>query len=166
MFRRIAMVVAVVALSVGACSGEEPLRGIDLPPASVPDSIVEGAWAIRFTHDFPPGAWAQGDHAYALALACDAILDEPMRTDPITFSVTPGQVFDQEIYLRVVGLSDNTAGPPTLSTIDPQQPTTAALTIIGVSESAANEAADTCAGAIFFDDADPLPLVPETPFRP
>lgn len=165
MFRRIAPVV-FLALVVTSCSSEEPLRGIDLPPASVPDSIVSGAWAVRFTHDFPAGAWQEGSHVYALALACDAILDEPMRTDPIDFVVAPGEVLDQEVYLRVVGLSHDTTGPPTVGGIDPQQSTTAALTIVGVSEDAATKAAESCAGAIFFDSADPLPLMPEPPFQP
>lgn len=166
MFRRIASVAAVIALAATACASEEPLEGIDLPPAATPDTIDAGTWAVRFTHDFAPGAWNQGTHAYALALACDAILDEPMRTDPINFTVAPGEVLDQEVYLRVVGLSSDTVGPPNVGSIDPQQSTTAALTIVGVSESAANQAAEGCAGAIFFDDADPLPLVPEPPFRP
>lgn len=164
MFRRIALV-AVVAFVAASCSSEEPLQGIDLPPASVPDSIVAGAWAVRFTHAFPPGAWEEGAHVYSLALACDAVLDEPMRTDPIDFLVAPGEVIDQ-VYLRIVGLSHDTAGPQSVGSIDPSQATTAALTIVGVSEDAAAEAARSCAGAIFYDDAEPLPLIAEAPFRP
>lgn len=164
MFRRIAPVVALVALVAVSCSSQEPLQGIDLPPASVPDSIVSGAWAVRFTHEFPPGAWEEGNHVYALALACDVVLDEPVRTEPIDFVVAPGELLDQ-VYLRVVGLSHDTTGPPSVGGIDPQQSTTAALTIVGVSEEAATEA-QSCAGAIFYDDEDPLPLMPEPPFRP
>ena len=79
---------------------------------------------------------------------------------------TNSDVFDQQIYLRVVGLSHDLMGPQTLTSIDAAQATTAALTIIGVSESAANEAAQSCAGAIFYDDEEPLPLLPQPPFRP
>ncbi len=157
----------MVTLVVAACSGEEPLQGIDLPPAEVPDEIEPEAWAVTFTHEFEPGSWSEGTHVYSLALACDAILDEPTRTDPLSFDVTsPEQVFEQPIYLRVVGLSHSVMGPQTLTTIDPQQPTTAALTIIGVPEADAIEATETCAGAIFFDEEEPLPLIPQAPFRP
>ncbi len=166
MFSRISLLIAVFALVVAACSGEEPLQGIDLPPAAVPDNVASGSWAVRFTHDFPPGAWDQGGHAYQLALACDPILDEPLLTDSITFIVSPSEVFDQEIYLRVVGLSHDLMGPRTLTSIDPQQSTTAALTIVGASEDAAGQAAQSCAGAIYFDNEEPLPLLPEQPFRP
>ncbi len=166
MFRRISFLVVAAALGVTACSSEEPLAGIDLPPAAVPDNIASGAWAVLFTHDFPSGAWDQGAHAYELALACDPILDEPLRTGTIAFIVSPSEVIDQEIYLRVVGLSHDLIGPQTLTSIDPGQSTTAALTIIGVSEDAAGQAAQSCAGAIYFDDEDPLPLLPQQPFRP
>ena len=57
-------------------------------------------------------------------------------------------------------------GPQTLTSIDPEQSTTAALTIIGVSETAAVQAAEGCAGAIYFDNEEPLPLLPQAPFRP
>lgn len=165
MFRRIGLLIAVLAVVTAGCSSDEPLQGIDLPPASLPD-IEPGAWAVLFTHDFPPGAWEQGAHAYELALACDPILDEPLRTSTVNFLVSPAEVFDQEIYLRLVGLSHDLIGPQTLTSIDPLQSTTAALTIIGVSENAAGQAAQSCAGAIFFDDEEPLPLLPQLPFRP
>ena len=166
MFRRISFLIAVIALGMTACSSEEPLEGIDLPPAAVPDNSASGAWAVLFTHDFPSGAWDQGAHAYELALACDPILDEPLRTGTIAFIVSPSEVFDQQVYLRVVGLSHDLTGPQTLTSIDPGQATTAALTIIGVSENAAGEAAQSCAGAIYFDDEEPLPLLAHEPFRP
>jgi hypothetical protein len=51
MFCRISFLVIVVALGVTACSSEEPLAGIDLPPAAVPDNIASRAWAVLFIHD-------------------------------------------------------------------------------------------------------------------
>lgn len=141
------------------------MEGIDLPRAAVPDDIGD-TWAVMFIHEFPPGSWDEGGHAYELALACDVIMDEPTRSQPVQFTVGPAEVFDQTIYLRMVGLSHDLMGPPTLGAIDPVQPTTAALTIIGASEANAAEAAQTCVGAIFYDDAEPLPLRPQPPFRP
>lgn len=162
--RRFTLLIAI-ALLLAACSSEEPLEGIDLPPAAVPDDVGE-TWAVLFTHDFAPGSWDQGDHAYELALACDVIVDEPVRSQPLTFTVAPADLIDQPVYLRIVGLSVDLMGPPNVGMIDPRQPTTAALTIIGASEADAKEAAQTCAGAIFYDDAEPLPLFPQPAFRP
>jgi hypothetical protein len=165
--RRLILILAIAMLAGACSSGEEPLRGIDLPPAAVPDEIEPEAWALAFTHDFAPGSWTEGTHVYALALACDAILDEPLRTDPFAFDVVAASdTFDQPIYLRPVGLSHFMLGPQTLTTIDPQQPTTAMLTVIGVAKGDADVATESCAGAIFFDEEDPLPLDPQTPFRP
>lgn len=154
-----------IALLGAACSSEEPLEGIDLPPAAVPDDVGE-TWAVLFTHEFAPGSWEQGGHTYELALACDVIVDEPVRSQPIQFTVAPADLIDHPVYLRIVGLSVDLMGPPNVGLIDLQQPTTAALTIIGASESDAKEAAQTCAGAIFYDDAEPLPLSPQPAFRP
>jgi hypothetical protein len=167
LLKRIIVVLAVAALGLVACSSPEPLEGIDLPPASVADEIQPEAWAVTFTHDFPAGAWPEGTHFYELALACDPILDEPTRTASQAFDVvSPSPTFDQPIYLRIVGLSHFLMGPQTLFAIDPQQPTTAALTIIGVSEADALAANESCAGAVFYDGEDPLPLFPHPPFRP
>ena len=165
--KRTALLLAVVALAAAGCSSQEPLEGIDLPPASVPEAIEPSSWAVTFSHDFAPGTWSEGTHAYELALACEAILDEPTRTQPLFFDVlSRTEVFDQPIYLRVVGLSHFLMAPQTLITIDPEQPTKAALTIIGVSEVDAIQATQSCAGAVFYDGLDPVPLVPQQPFRP
>ena len=121
---------------------------------------------MLFTHEFAPGSWEEGGHAYELALACDAIVDEPVRSQPVQFTVGPADLIDQMVYLRIVGLSVDLMGPPNVGAIDPGQPTTAALTILGASEEDAKEAAQNCAGAIFYDDAEPLPLFPQPAFRP
>ena len=165
--KRTTLLLGVVALAAAGCSSPEPLDGIDLPPAAVPETIEPSSWAVTFSHDFAPGTWSEGTHAYELALACEAILDEPTRTQPLAFDVlSPTELFDQPIYLRVVGLSHFLMGPQTVFTIDPKQPTKAALTIIGVSEADAIEATQSCAGAVFYDGLDPLPLVPQPPFQP
>ncbi len=167
MIRRVIGVV-VGALVLAACSSAPRLEGIDLPPAQVPDEIEPDAWAITFTREFQPGFWGEGTHGYELALACDQILDEPMRTSPVVFDVAAavGDPFPEPIYLRVVGLSHFLLGPQTLNAISPAQPTTAALTIIGVSEEDAASAEETCVGAIFYDGLQPEPLFPTSPFRP
>jgi hypothetical protein len=167
MFRRIIGAVVVGAFMVAACSGAEPLEGIDLPPASVPESIEPDSWAVTFTREFLPGFWLEGTHGYELALACDVILDQPMRTGPHVFDVAESvPTFPEPIYLRIVGPSHLLMGPQTLNTLNPAQATTAALTILGVSEEDAKTAVESCIGAIFYDGGEPEPMFPSSPFRP
>lgn len=164
--QRVFAFLAVLALLGSACSGPEPLAGIDLPPAELPEDLEVGGWAITFTRDFEPGFWSEGAHSYTMALVCEPILDDPMRASPVFLEVTSSQqVFDEKVYLRIVGLSHLLLGPRTLNSINPQQPATAALTVLGVSASGAREAFETCTGAFFPDDGDPLPMTPEEPFR-
>ena len=151
---------------LSACSEPEPLAGIDLPPASIPDQVELGGWAVSFSREFEPGFWEEGEHIYVLALVCDA-LGDPLSTQPVFLESNGAQqIFDQTIYVRLVGLSHGTLGPKTLNSINPQQHTTAVLTSIGASANAAREAFETCRGAILIDGGDPLPLTPEPPFMP
>lgn len=163
---RLLILIPAVALALAACSDPEPLAGIDLPPAEVPEDLEGGGWAITFTRDFEPGFWSEGSHAYTMALVCDPLLDQPMRASPVFIEVTPSQqVIDDTVYLRIVGLSHLLLGPRTLDSINPEQRTKAALTVLGTSASAAQEAFATCTGAFFADSDEPLPMTPEEPFR-
>lgn len=159
------MLAAAVVLALTACSSPEPLAGIDLPPAVTPANIEGGGWAITFSREFDPGYWQAGQHIYTMALVCDAILDEPMRTSPVFLESSPDQeIIGQPVYLRLVGLSHLLLGPKTLNAINPQQATKAALTVIGVDADAARRAFDTCTGAFYADGGDPIAMTPEEPF--
>lgn len=164
--RRLTALALAGALALGACSTQEPLAGIDLPPASLPVDFEGGGWAITFTRDFPPGFWTEGSHVYTMALVCDPILDQPMRTDPVFLDASSSEEVSAEpVYVRLVGLSHLLLGPRTLNAINPAQPTTAALTVLGISSDGAQKARSSCAGAFFADGGDPMPLLPQEPFR-
>jgi hypothetical protein len=164
--RRLLTLIVVGALALTACSDPEPLAGIDLPPAAVPDEVELGGWAVSFSLEFEPGFWQEGSHVYIMALVCEP-LGDPLSTQPVFLEANSSQeVFDETIYVRLVGLSHLVLGPKTLNSINPQQKTKAILTSIGASATAAQEAFDTCQGAILIDGADPRPMSPEEPFRP
>lgn len=164
--RRLFTLIAVGALLLAACSDPEPLAGIDLPPAEVPEEVELGGWAISFAREFEPGFWTEGSHVYILALVCPA-LGDPLRTQPIFLEADGAQeTLNEMIYVRLVGLSHLVLGPKTVNSINPRQKTTAVLTSIGASANAAREAFETCQGAILIDGQDPLPLAPGEPFQP
>lgn len=164
--RRLPTVIVAAVLVLSACAEEEPLRGIDLPPASVPEQVELGGWAVSFSREFDPGFWTEGEHIYVLALVCEP-LGDPLSTQPVFLeSSSAQQIFPQTIFVRLVGLSHGTLGPKTLNAINPLQPTKAVLTSIGADAHSAREAVETCQGAILIDGNDPLPLTPEEPFMP
>lgn len=151
-------------LLLSACA--QPLEGIDLPPASLPDEIDAAQWAIPFTHEFGPGFWAQGPHVYQLLLDCPEIGEEEVRSELIFFaSGSDFPTLDQPVHLRIQGLSTTTLGPPDLQFVSTEQETTALLTVVGLSESQV-EAAAGCVGEIQWDDGQSAPMEPGDPFRP
>lgn len=149
-----------------ACSSPEPLAGVDLPPASMPEDFEVTPWAIAFSHDFEPGFWDEGTHTYSLSLVCPAALTEPLAVPGLSFVADPrAQVLAGPAYLRLVGLSTSKIGPRNLGTISTAQPTTAIVTLIGIAEDAAREATD-CEGTVSFDRSGSASLLPGQPFRP
>lgn len=52
------------------CSEPEPLAGIDLPPASLPEVFEPKLWTVTFRHVFDAGFWSPGHHVYSLHLDC------------------------------------------------------------------------------------------------
>lgn len=157
---------AALVVLVAACGGADPTAGVDLPPASLPDSYETSSWAIDFSHDFPEGHWSEGRHTYTLALDCPAAMATPVSTDLLGFMTNSRtQVFDGDVYIRLVGLSTTQAGPRNLTTISTQQPTTAVVTLLGLDEGAAT-AATRCSGEMVYDSAFAVPLLPGEPFRP
>lgn len=155
-------------LLLGACAAQpEPLRGIDLPPASLPDEIDRAQWAVPFSHEFGPGFWAEGPHVYQLLFDCPEALDEEQVASELRFfGVGPDfPTFDQPVHLRLQGLSTTTIGPPDVQVVNTEQETTALLTVVGLSDAEA-EAAEGCVGEVQWDDGQSAPLEPGAPFRP
>lgn len=163
--RRIAVIVVTLGLVV-ACSPEPiELRGIDLPPASLPDDFDGDVWAISFSRQFEPGSWEEGRHRYSLQLDCAVLFDEPLQAPDQSFSVTPLTRSFENVYLRLNGLGPSLLGPTGLFSLRPDQPTTATITVIGVSREKA-DSATSCAGEVTVDGQDVEALVAGEPFRP
>lgn len=159
------IILRALLVVVVACSQAPPLEGIDLPPASLPDALEESIWAIAFSHEFEPGFWEEGPHAYSLHLQCEPAMDQPLDTEELPFVSDPGApMFTTPVYLRLGGLARSQFAPPSLNTIHPDQPTKAIVTVIGVAEQDI-EAASECAGEIRYD-AETAVLSPEEPVKP
>lgn len=159
-------ILLAVLLLLTACSQPEPLEGIDLPPASIPDDIDSAQWAVPFSHEFGPGFWEQGPHAYQLFLDCPDIEEGETQSEVILFAA--GEDFptlDDPVRMRLVGLSTRTMGPPDLRFVSTEQDTTALITVVGLSDEQV-QAAARCEGEVFWDDGESAPLLPQEPFRP
>lgn len=150
-----------------ACSPAPPLEGIDLPPASLPAEFEDSIWAVEFSSGFEPGFWEEGAHKYSLHLDCPVALDEAIDTNLIRFeSNSAVNLFSTPVYLRLVGLADNQTGPGNMFSINPEQPTIAIITIIGLERDDAHAAADVCEGEIRYDDSGRAALAAGQPVRP
>ncbi len=153
-------------LLLAGCSGAEPLRGVDLPPASLPDEIGSEQWAVAFTHEFGPGFWTEGPHVYRLVLDCPEAVDELLQTDISLFAARPDvPTRDRPVYLRAAGLATTPLGPTGVQFISTEQDTVALLTVIGLSEERAR-AATGCEAEVEFDDGRAGAMRPDEPFRP
>lgn len=158
--------ILVAGLILVAACAQEPLRGIDLPPASLPDEIDAEQWAIAFSHEFGRDFWAEGPHVYQMLLDCPAANDAPVDGEFMAFGATgEAPPVDGRVYLRLSGLSTSTLGAPDVQFINPEQETTAILTVVGISADQV-EAATECVGEFQYDDGQSAPLEPNEPFRP
>lgn len=163
---RIRILILAVPLLVAGCTVAEPLEGIDLPPASVPDEIDPDQWAVAFSHAFGPGFWAEGPHVYRLSLDCPDAIDEKVLTGINFFAAGPDvSTTEGTVYLRPAGLSTTPLGAANVQSVSTGQETTALLTVIGLTRERAR-AATTCSGEVEFDDGQSEPLEPGEPFRP
>lgn len=149
-----------------ACSQPEPLQGIDLPPASLPEEIDAAQWAVAFSHEFGPGFWEEGPHAYQLFLDCPDVEQARVQSEVILFAAGPDiPTFDDPVRLRLAGLATTTMGSSDVRFVSTEQDTTALITVVGLSEEQVNAAGD-CEGVVFWDEGESAPLQPNPPFRP
>lgn len=149
-----------------ACTQPEPLRGIDLPPASLPDEIDSAQWAVAFSHGFGPAFWGEGPHVYQLVLDCPEIGEAAVESEFIAFAAGGDlPTLESPVHLRLSGLSTTTMGPPDVQFVSTEQETIALLTAVGLSETEVDAAAG-CVGEIRWDDGQSATLEPGEPFRP
>lgn len=163
---RMRILLTLAMLALPACAAAQPLQGVDLPPASLPDQIDRAEWAVAFSHEFGPGFWSEGPHVYQLAFECPAIGEEEVRGELIAFAAgTDFPTLDQRVHLRLQGLSTTILGPPNVQFVSTEQDTAALLTVVGLSDSEV-AAAGECVGEVQWDDGRSAPLRPKEPFRP
>ena len=158
---------SVLLLVVVACAEPlPPLQGIDLPPASLPDQIEPAGWSVAFSHEFGAEFWDEGQHVYQLALDCPLVQGQPLQTPPIFCEVSPLNLQIDHVYLRLSGPADSRLGPPNVTDFNPEQATTALITVVGITESQALEAMESCVGQVTWDIGGVAPLVPLEVFEP
>lgn len=158
---------AALLLALVACAEPlPPLEGIDLPPASLPDKIEPAGWSLAFSHEFGAEFWDEGEHVYQLALDCPLVQGQPLQTPPIFFEVSPLNLQVDHVYLRLSGPADSRLGPPNVGAFNPEQATTALITVVGITESQALEAMRSCEGQVTWDTTGVAPLIPTEVFEP
>ena len=155
----------VLAVFLFSCSGPEPLQGIDLPPASMPDEFETSGYAVQFVREFDAGAWSLGEHSYTMALDCPETGFAPFRSGEVGFTVNEAaQLFREPVYLRLTGQSRLQTGGASAMTIHPEQTTAAVISLIGITEEGATASAD-CVAELVMDTGDTYELLPGEPFR-
>ena len=159
--------IALVAVSIllGACAGDPPLEGIDLPVAETPASVAENLWALPFVAELPAGYWSAGQHRYRFVIDCPA-LGDPVESNAIEFMATPLiPTLQGPVYIRLSGLSDGIITPANVPSINPDQETIAAVTFMGLSLDTIDQAV-ACEGTMEFDGGQAEAMRPGEPFRP
>jgi hypothetical protein len=72
----------------------------------------------------------------------------------------------QTVFLRIAGLSIDRLGAPTVTTIHPEQPTVAVVTIAGIAEEDLEQVRNEC-GVLMSWDLHPVEVLqPQEPFQP
>ncbi len=163
---RMRLILVIGLFLAGACSQPVPLEGIDLPPASIPDDLDPAQWAVAFSHDFGPGFWDEGPHAYQLFLECPEVEQAQVDSEVVLFAAgSDFPTYDEPVHLRIAGLSTTAMGPSDVSFVNPEQTTIALVTVVGLSQAEVDAVAG-CAGEVFWDEGSSAPLQPGEPFRP
>lgn len=155
----IALVLGVTALAVTACGGVA-----DLPTAPEPEQFEGGPWGVEFTTDLAPGFWAEGEHRYQIWLECEPL--GPREWSQHNFeSDTSTPLYDSGIYVRFRGLSEHKTGPTGIKNINVEQETIALVTVLGLEQTQAEEAAGECVAELRLEDGTVVVMPAAAPFR-
>jgi hypothetical protein len=122
--------------------------------------------AVQFTRTFDAGHWDPGNHGYRLAVTCPELGTE-IEPPVVRFNVDPVErLVDERVWLRFDGLSTTSLSPADLTAINPDQPTTAVMTLVGLTQAQAATAVADCAASVVYDGSEPRSLVAGEPFTP
>lgn len=149
------LALVTVACGSGVASLEEAPR---------PDSFEGGPWAVEFTLELDPGFWEVGHHRYQIWLECEAL--GPRQWSQHNFEADDNSdIIEDELYVRLRGLSVHKTGPTGIKHIHTDQPTIAIVTIIGLAHDTATEASDECVAELRMEDGRVIDMPPGSPFR-
>lgn len=153
---RVRIPLLIGALVVAGCGGES------LSPANVA-AEPGGSFAVSFTRTFPPGFWAEGDHAYRMVIVCPA---QNVGPPVVRFEVADDAERVETAYLRFDGPGRNLLAPADLPAVHPDDTTVAVVTLAGMTPAEAASARTDCTGTVVYDGLDPESLEPGEPFSP
>lgn len=153
---RVLSAIVVLAITLSACGSGS------LTPANVA-AEPGGTFAVSFTRTFPPGFWEPGSHAYRLVITCPA---QQVGPPVVRFEVSDEAPVSGTVYLRFDGPGRHILSPADLAAVNPNDTTVAAVTLAGMTDSAAEEARAECDGTVVYDGLDPESLEPGPPFTP
>lgn len=175
----LALLPAAACVLAAACASAEEAEptsaGVPtaLPAASLPTAVPPAGgtsvWAVSFVHEFPASFWRIGQHQYGFFMDCPELGQLESAGEYRFFQVTGATpAFDDPVYLRLAGLSTGPLAPINLEAIHPEQVTIAVVTILGVSEEQALNAADSseCEVVFGWDGISAQSLVAGAPFQP
>ncbi len=172
---RLVLLVAAVGWLTACAPTEETAAALPtaLPEASLPTAIPpEGetsVWAVSFVYEFPASFWQLGQHQYGFYMDCPELGQVESGGDWRFFQVTNAvPSFEAPIFLRLGGLSTGVLAPINVDAIHPDQVTVAVITILGVTEEQALNAADSaeCEIIVGWDGVQAQTMAASPPFQP
>lgn len=139
--------------------------------SSATNSVTETPnWAIIFEYRFPAGFWSIGTHEYTLEGNCPNLKDTD--GNPLygiwtqTFDVAENAaLLPGDVYFRLSGLRDAPLDAQVVERINPQQTTTAAWSLIEMTQFDAELAVTDCTVTISWDGGTSKSLKPGLPFQ-
>lgn len=157
---RLRLLAAVLALVSVACGSE--LASLEEAPR--PESFEVGPWAVEFTLDLESRFWEVGHHRYQIWLECEPL--GPRQWSQHNFEADRhSDIVEEDLYVRLRGLSVHKTGPTGIKQIHTNQPTIAIVTILGLAHDTATEASDECVAELRLEDGRIIEMAPGLPFR-
>jgi len=152
--------VVIIALLTAACGSE--VAGLDEAPR--PESFEVGPWAVEFSLDLEPGFWDVGPQRYQIWLECEPL--GPRQWSQHNFEADEDSgIIEHDVYVRLYGLSVHKTGPTGIKHINTEQPTIALVTVLGLAQDTAIEAAEECVAELRLEDGRVFEIPPRAPFR-
>ncbi|HWB89645.1 MAG TPA: hypothetical protein VG872_10650 [Acidimicrobiia bacterium] len=150
---------AFLALFLVGC-GE--IASLELAPE--PNSFEGGPWAVEFRLELDPGFWAEGSHRYQLWLECEP-LGRRRWSQHNFVADTDSAIIEDDVFVRLSGLSTHRSGPAGIKQINTDQPTIAVMTVLNLERVQAEQASGECVAELRLQDGDVHYLTPGEPFR-